>query len=384
MPEHQAATIGDAVAFGSHVANLHPVIATSERFSHLRFGAFWQVPGYLGSSVARRHWETIEQITLADKLGFESAWLAESVFFPGRPMSNPLMVASAAAQHTSQIRFGTLAAQFPLHHPIHMATQAATCDILTNGRLDLCLGGRWGSPAGQAFGQAADISSEESRGRVAEGIGLLKAAWTQERANFKGEYWDMDDLLVMPKPVQQPHPPLLLAANSDETFPYAASMGLGVIGTTLSQPMPRMIDRLRDFENAKNTESSSHPQPFHVNISFFVAETREKAHKLMGRNWRDEDIVNTVPDATASSIGTSRHSFTSGVGGWATWSFQDALKYSIYDDPDGCVEQLRNLGKDLSGMTQCILEFNRRGRLTNEEVKESMQLFGEAVMPQLA
>ena len=350
----------------------------------MRFGAFWQVPGYLGSSVARRHWETIEQIALADKLGFESAWLAESVFFPGRPMSNPLMVASAAAQHTAQIRFGTLAAQFPLHHPIHMATQAATCDILTNGRLDLCLGGRWGAPAGQAFGQAADISSEESRGRVAEGIGLLKAAWTQERANFKGEYWDMDDLLVMPKPVQQPHPPLLIAANSDETFPYAASMGLGVIGTTLSQPMPRMIDRLRDFENAKNTESSSHPQPFHVNISFFVAETREKAHKLMGRNWRDEDIVNTVADPTASSIGTSRHSFTSGVGGWATWSFQDALKYSIYDDPDGCVEQLRNLGKDLSGMAQCILEFNRRGRLTNEEVKESMQLFGEAVMPQLA
>ena len=338
----------------------------------------------MGSSVARRHWETIEQIALADKIGFETAWLAESVFFPGRPMSNPLMVASAAAQHTAQIRFGTLAAQFPLHHPIHMATQAATCDILTNGRLDLCLGGRWGSPAGQAFGHAADIGSDESRGRVAEGIGLLKAAWTQERANFKGEYWDMDDLLVMPKPVQQPHPPLLLAANSDETFPYAAGMGLGVIGTTLSQPMPRMIDRLRDFENAKDTESSHNPQPFHVNISFFVAETREKAHKLMARNWRDEDIVNTVPDATASSIGTSRHSFTSGVGGWATWSFQDALKYSIYDDPDGCVEQLRNLGNDLSGMAQCILEFNRRGRLTNEEVKESMQLFGDAVMPQLA
>ena len=338
----------------------------------------------MGSSVARRHWETIEQIALADKIGFETAWLAESVFFPGRPMSNPLMVASAAAQHTAQIRFGTLAAQFPLHHPIHMATQAATCDILTNGRLDLCLGGRWGSPAGQAFGHAADIGSDESRGRVAEGIGLLKAAWTQERANFKGEYWDMDDLLVMPKPVQQPHPPLLLAANSDETFPYAAGMGLGVIGTTLSQPMPRMIDRLRDFENAKDTESSHNPQPFHVNISFFVAETREKAHKLMARNWRDEDIVNTVPDATASSIGTSRHSFTSGVGGWATWSFQDALNYSIYDDPDGCVEQLRNLGNDLSGMAQCILEFNRRGRLTNEEVKESMQLFGDAVMPQLA
>ena len=109
-----------------------------------------------------------------------------AVFFPGRPLSNPLMVASAAAQHTEQIRFGTLAAQFPLHHPIHMATQAATCDILTNGRLDLCLGGRWGAPAGQAFGQGKDISATESRGRVAEGIELLKAAWTQEKANFEG------------------------------------------------------------------------------------------------------------------------------------------------------------------------------------------------------
>ena len=349
----------------------------------MRFGAFWQVPGFLGSSVPRRHWETIEQISLADRLGFETAWIAESVFFPGRPLSNPLMVACAAAQHTSQIRFGTLAAQFPLHHPIHMATQAATCDILTNGRLDLCLGGRWGSPAGQALGQAPDISSVESRGRVAEGIELMKAAWTQERANFGGEFWSMNELLVMPKPQQQPHPPLLLAANSDETFPYAAELGLGVIGTTLSQPMPRMIDRLRDFEAARSRNGGVQEQPFHVNISFFVAETREKAHTMMARNWLDDDVVTTAPDATASSVGTSRHSFSSGVGGWATWTFADALSYSIYDDPDGCVEQLQALRDDLPRMAQCILEFNRRGRLTNEEIQESMQLFGDAVMPNL-
>ena len=349
----------------------------------MRFGAFWQVPGFVGSSVPRRHWETIEQITLADELGFETAWIAESVFFPGRPLSNPLMVASAAGQYAKRIRFGTLAAQFPLHHPIHMATQAATCDILTNGRLDLCLGGRWGSPAGQALGHAPDIGSAESRARVAEGMELLKAAWTQEKASFEGEYWSMDDLLVMPKPAQAPHPPLLLAANSDETFPYAARHGLGVIGTTLSQPMPRMIDRLREFEEAKPAGGADMPQPFHVNISFFVAETREKALDLMARNWLDEDVVHTVPDATASSVGTSRHSFSSGVGGWATWTFEDAQRYSIYDDPAGCVERLRALHEDLSGMAQCILEFNRRGRLTNDEIMESMRLFADRVMPEL-
>ena len=63
----------------------------------MRFGLFWQTPGYEGSSIARRHWEAVEEIALSEELGFESAWLAESVFYPTRPMSNPLMVAIAAA-----------------------------------------------------------------------------------------------------------------------------------------------------------------------------------------------------------------------------------------------------------------------------------------------
>ena len=349
----------------------------------LRFGVFWQVPGFVDSSVSRKHWETIEQIALADKLGFETAWLAESVFFPARPMSNPLMVACAAAQHTKQIRFGTLAAQFNLHHPLHMATQAATCDILTNGRLDLCLGGRWGSPAGQTFGQRGDISGDESRERVSEGIELLKMAWTRERVNFQGRYWSVKDQPVLPRPRQQPHPPILLAANSDETFSYAARLGIGVIGTTLSQPMPRLIDRLREFDEAKPM-ANDQPQPFNVNISFFVAETRQKAHDLMRLNWRDEDVVGSVPDSSASSVGTTRHSFSSGVGGWATWGFNQALGYSIYDDPQGCIDQLRALEKQLPGMNQCILEFNRRGRIPNEGIHESLRLFAEKVMPELA
>jgi alkanesulfonate monooxygenase SsuD/methylene tetrahydromethanopterin reductase-like flavin-dependent oxidoreductase (luciferase family) len=174
-----------------------------------------------------------------------------------------------------------------------------------------------------------------------------------------------------------------LAANSDETFAYAASQGLGVIGTTLSQPMPRLVDRLREFESAIPDNGSAHTQPFHVNISFFVADSRENAHRITGRNWRDEDVVNTVPDSTASSVGTSRHSFTTGVGGWATWDFEEALRNCIYDDPAGCVERLQSLREQLPGMGQCILEFNRRGRIPSEQIKESMRLFAEKVMPRL-
>ena len=349
----------------------------------VRFGVFWQVPGFVESSVPRKHWETIEEITLADELGFETAWLSESNFNPARPMSNPLMVAVAAAQHTRRIRFGTLAAQFPLHHPLHMATQVATCDILTNGRLDLGLGGRWGSPAGQAVGHRADITSEESRARVAEGIELMKLAWTQERVTFEGQYWSVKDLATLPGPQQQPHPQLLLAANSDETYAYAAQLGIGVIGTTLSQPMPRMIDRLREFEEAKEIDAGDQPQPFCVSISFFVAETREKALKTMALNWSDDDVRPDVPAPDASTIGTSRHSFASGVRDWQVWDFDEATRHSVYDDPAGCIERLGQLQEHLPNMDQCILEFNRRGRIPSEDIKESLRLFADEVMPEL-
>ena len=63
----------------------------------MKFGVFWQVPGYEGSDVGRRHWETIEELVLAEKLGFIEGWLAEAPFYPTRPMSEPLLVAAAAA-----------------------------------------------------------------------------------------------------------------------------------------------------------------------------------------------------------------------------------------------------------------------------------------------
>jgi alkanesulfonate monooxygenase SsuD/methylene tetrahydromethanopterin reductase-like flavin-dependent oxidoreductase (luciferase family) len=349
----------------------------------MRFGLFWQTPGSEGSAVASRHWETIEEIVLGEQLGFESAWLAESVFYPTRPMSNPLMVAIAAAQRTERIRFGTLAAQAPLHHPFHLATQSATCDILTHGRLDLCLGGRWGSRTGRFFGHPDHLSNEENRERVAEAIALIKLAWTQERINFQGKYWGADNLPVLPQPAQQPHPPLLLAANSNDTFAYAARLGLGVIGTTLSQPMPRLIQRLAEYEAAKSTNGVTPPQRAYVMVSFFVAKTRSEAHTVTRENWRDTDAVSGLEYMKSLGIDPTRPDFATGAVGWMTWDFEKAKSICIYDEPEACVERLQSLQEQLPTMYQCILEFNRRGRIPSAMVRDSMRLFAEKVMPKL-
>ena len=350
----------------------------------MRFGLFWQTPGHEGSTVGRRHWETVEEIVLGEELGFESAWLAESVFYPARPMSNPLMVAIAAAQRTERIRFGTLATQAPLHHPFHLATQSATCDILTNGRLDLCIGGRWGAPTGRFLGNPTEVSSEESRERIAEEIELIRIAWTEEGANFQGKYWNVEDLPVLPKPVQTPHPPILLAANSDDSFAYAARLGLGVIGTTLSQPMPRMAQRLTEFEEAMPSQGTDIPQRAYVMVSLFVAETRAEAREMANRNWQEKDYHAGVEFMRRLGIDPSRPDFSTGAVGWMTWDFARASEVCIYDEPSVVVDRLLSLQEQLPGMYQCILEFNRRGRIPSERVRESMALFAEKVMPRLA
>ena len=350
----------------------------------MKFGIFWQVPGYEGSSVPDRHWETVDEIELADDLGFTQAWLAESPFYPTRPMSQPLLVASAAAQRTNNIRFGTLAAQIPLHHPVDYASTIATCDILTNGRFDLCVGGRFGSKASQVVGMSEDIDNSQSREMVSEYVDILRQSWTNERLTYKGKYWNFDDVPVIPKPMQRPYPSLLMAANSDSSFEFAASQGMGVIGTMLSQPLENLKMHSDTFHKVKNRlKSNEGKQPFHIAISFFVAETREKAQKIMRENWRDADVISDGPPVHSSAIGGGRHDFSSGAGGWATWNFQSALEHCIYDSPEGCIERLARIMATVDNVDQIILEFNRRGRISSEVVKKSMKLFGDKVLPSL-
>ena len=349
----------------------------------MKFGLFWQVPGHEGSDVPRRHWETIEEISLGDKLGFEEAWLAESPFYPTRPMSQPLLVAAAAAQHAPRIRFGTLATQIPMHHPIEYATAAATCDILTGGRLDLCLGGRYGGASSTVMGVSPETASSTSRSMVSEFTNILRQAWSSERLSYKGEFWQFNNVPVIPGPIQKPGPPLLMAANSDGSFSFAAQQNMGVVGTTLSQPLPNLRRHSISFANrSKETTKANTAQPFHVAISLFVAGTREKARNLMSRNWLDSDVISDGPPVHSSAIGGGRHDFSSGAGGWGTWNFEEAIQHCIYDSPRGCIERLKNIEEQIPCIDQCIVEFNRRGRLTTYEVRESMELFANKVMPE--
>ena len=149
----------------------------------MKFGLFYQLPCAPDQSVVDRYRETIEQITLADELGFDTAWLAELHFFhPFSIMPAPLQVAVAAAQRTRRIRFGTGVVLLPLHHPLRVAEEAAVADILTGGRLELGVGR--GTIAVHFRGYK--VPREESRERFEESLAIIRKAWTSERISYAG------------------------------------------------------------------------------------------------------------------------------------------------------------------------------------------------------
>jgi alkanesulfonate monooxygenase SsuD/methylene tetrahydromethanopterin reductase-like flavin-dependent oxidoreductase (luciferase family) len=182
----------------------------------MRFGFFDQLPCPSGFSERQRYRDFIAQIELGDALGFDTAWLGEIHFSRAFSiLADPLMVLAAAAQRTTRIRLGTAVTLLPLHNPIRIVEEAATADILSDGRLEFGVG------RGVAYQYPGyGIPLEESRERFEEALDFIVQAWTNEPFSFKGKYFRAQDLSIVPKPLQSPHPPVRVAANSPDTFPF--------------------------------------------------------------------------------------------------------------------------------------------------------------------
>lgn len=162
--------------------------------------------------------EQLEQIAYAEQLGFNSVWITEHHFIEDGYTPSVLPIAAAIAARTTRIRIGTWVLLLPLHNALRVAEDAATVDILSNGRLDLGMGLGYRIEEFEAFGV-----DRRQRGRIMdEGVELIRRAWTDERVSFDGQFYRVKDIAVTPKPVQQPHPPIWLGARGERSARRAA------------------------------------------------------------------------------------------------------------------------------------------------------------------
>jgi alkanesulfonate monooxygenase SsuD/methylene tetrahydromethanopterin reductase-like flavin-dependent oxidoreductase (luciferase family) len=181
----------------------------------MKFGLHFQIPCRPEQSSVQRYRDTIEQSIHAEALGFESVWPVEQHFNSELSISPaPLLTLAAIAERTQNLRLGIAIVLLPLSHPVRVAEEIATLDVISNGRVEFGVGR--GSIPTHFTGYG--LQQSESRERMIESLALIHQAWTAERLAFHGQFWNVDNIAVVPKPVQQPYPRVRVAANSADTL----------------------------------------------------------------------------------------------------------------------------------------------------------------------
>ena len=191
----------------------------------MNFGAFLLMP----SPSVRPHSEIyargLEIAQAAEALGYDGIWLAEHHFSNYGYLSRPLIMATHLAAKTSRIRIGTAVVVLPLHNPLMVAEEAATIDLLSEGRFDLGLGRGYQQYEFQRLG----LDLKDSRARWEEAIEIVTRAFTEDSFSFQGEHFSFPETTVLPKPFQKPHPPIWVVGQSPESIDGAVRRGFNVV-----------------------------------------------------------------------------------------------------------------------------------------------------------
>ena len=333
----------------------------------MEFGLFDQLPCAPTQSTAARYEDIIAQGQLADELGLDSIWLAEYHFNSRFSiMPSPWLPATAIARCTQNLKIGTAVNLLPLHQPVRLAEEVATFDVLSQGRSIFGIGR--GSNPGHYEGLG--IATEEGRPRFQEALELVLKCWTQDTVNHQGEFYQALDVEVVPKPVQVPHPPVYVAANSPETFTMVGGLGHNLLVTPLIITNEGVCEGLAEY---RSQLAQNHHDPGSVKVlptlAACVGETRKKA----------EAVLRPTIDNYLEVLRGGR---SRGSGRAARLTTDEFIRdYAIVGDPEECADKIRAIQE----MFQCqgvIFWHNIGGMVPHEEIKKSLQLFSDKVLPQ--
>jgi alkanesulfonate monooxygenase SsuD/methylene tetrahydromethanopterin reductase-like flavin-dependent oxidoreductase (luciferase family) len=270
-------------------------------------------------------------------------------------------------------------ALLPLQHPLRLAEDAATVDILSQGRLELGVG----RGAIAIHFRGFNVPTEESRERFEEALTVLERAWTQETCAFAGKYLQVPDTPVVPKPLQQPHPPLRLAANSPETAAFAGERGYPVFVASVINPFPKLTEQIDIYR--RTFRAAGHPRKqedvaamFPVYVADSAAQVRQEVEASFTHYFRTVvaqlRLGENAQAASYAYLSEVRRRLEA-----ITWEDADATM-ALYGSPDLCVQKLRE-AHARCGMEQVICWFNPGGLVPHQQVLASMRRFAKEVMP---
>ena len=190
---------------------------------------------------------TLEMVKMADKGGFNIVWAAEHHSMEMTITPNPFQILTWWGEHTENIRLGTAVAVAPYWTPIRLAGEAAMTDLISGGRLEFGIGS--GAYQREFDRMHPGLKQSDAWRYMHEMLPAVLALWQGDYAH-DGEFWSFPKATSVPKPLQQPHPPIWVAARAPITFDYAVKHGYNIMSWPLTRPMSEVDLYLQRLDEA--------------------------------------------------------------------------------------------------------------------------------------
>ncbi|MGH3353765.1 MAG: LLM class flavin-dependent oxidoreductase [Nocardioides sp.] len=320
----------------------------------------------------------IEQINLADKLGFEEAWVAEHNARRYGIISSSQVLLAACAGTTQNIRLGTGVTRLPMNHPLKLAEDFSLLDVISDGRLNFGIGKAYDLLEFQAY----DIDPDERDERYQETFEIIMQGWRTGKIKYHGKHFSVpgrgeqaEEIQLMPRPLQQPHPPVfVMVSQTEASLRSAARQGFAfVLGQMPTwEEMARLVDIYREEardagfsydEIDANVARSSQLKAIHVSDD---RETAVKEYE-QGLMW----YLSILSNRAKVGLGLNELSFQDYVDKGAI----------LLGSSDDVAQQLEDYQK-VTGIGGLVGWFDA-GSQPQEQVLRSMTKFAEEVRPQL-
>ena len=344
------------------------------------FGIFMEFETRPGASQALAFQEGFALVDAAEAWGLDIAWLGEMHFSPQRSvLSAPIAIACAIAARTLRLRMGTAVQVLPLNNPLRIAEEAATTDHISGGRFDFGIG-RSGFPrVYDTYG----IPYEESQGRFREALEVILEAWKGEPFSYEGEFYRFQNVSVSPRPFQLPHPPLRMAATTEETFPRVGKMGLPIFVGLRGMDVTDLAGNIRAYREA--WREAGHPGEGNVclRIPVYAGPTEQAALEEP----RESITFYFGRQANLTQAGVGRlgsepaDRLQARVDRLATLSYDQILRERVaFGSGRGLIDRLTELRETLH-LNAIAAELNSGGLLSHAQMKRTLEVMTHEVMP---
>jgi alkanesulfonate monooxygenase SsuD/methylene tetrahydromethanopterin reductase-like flavin-dependent oxidoreductase (luciferase family) len=334
--------------------------------------------------------ETLEQIELADRLGFDSVWTVEHHFLHEFSYcSAPEVFLGCVAGRTKRIRIGHGVVVLPFNHPVRVAERIGVLDIVSNGRVEFGTGRATTMDEILGFG----TTPGETRPRWAEAVEMIPRMWREDPFTYKGKYWSVEHpVSVIPKPVQKPHPPMWVASTNPQTFELAAQRGLGALCFTLGVELKDVAPRIklyRDTIKRAQPVGQSINNQISMNIMGLIGDNPKRMEEIAHDAvlWyvrKGFTLVSSVAQA-ASKDDSYKYLNTASKFDPAqiTGDYYGFLKGDDLIAVGGPAEALRVAHRYREIGADQVLFFLQYGAIPHDEIMRSIEIIGEKVLPEI-